>query len=181
MDQSNSARRTELVRRVKAGHDELMSRVAVGHAPEFLGIEISMPQAKALYLVTTEGGVHMSELAARLHVTLSTVSGLVERLVEHGLVARHDDPADRRQVVVTATHAGLELVQRFREFNDAQLGALLETLDERELAIVAEGLEALARAAARQRDASPAALRAGAESRTASDAGTSAAARGGQS
>lgn len=161
MDQPSDPARAELLRRVRAGHDDLMSRVAAGHTPEFLGIEISMPQAKALYLVATSGGIHMSALAGRLRVTLSTVSGLVERLVEHGLVARHDDPADRRQVVVTVTPAGLDLVRRFREFNEAHLGALLEALDDRELAIVAEALEALARAAARQRDGSPPATDAG--------------------
>ena len=42
----------------------------------------------------------MSDLVARLGVSLSTVSGLVDRVVDHGLATRREDPADRRQVVV---------------------------------------------------------------------------------
>ena len=58
-----------------------MQRLLAGHAPEFAGLGITMPQAKILYVVTAAGRLRMSELAARLGVT-SSVSGLVERLVE---------------------------------------------------------------------------------------------------
>ena len=76
-----------------------------------------MPQAKTLHLVAAEGRIRMSVLATRLGVTLSTVSGLVERLVEAGCVVRHDDPVDRRQVVVTLTPEGDALIERFRDLN----------------------------------------------------------------
>jgi DNA-binding MarR family transcriptional regulator len=140
--------RRRLLRRVMAGHLALMQRLAEGHVPEFLEVDISMPQAKALYLVVAEGGLHMSSLALRLHVTLSTVSGLIDRLAENRLVSRHDDPADRRQVVVSATPEGEALIERFRELNERQLNALLEALDDRELLTVARALEALVRAVA---------------------------------
>ena len=61
--------------------------MAEANSPEFLEIDITMPQAKVLYLLTA-GDLHMSELVARLGVTLPTVSGIVDRLVEHGLVGR---------------------------------------------------------------------------------------------
>jgi DNA-binding MarR family transcriptional regulator len=139
--------RAEMVARVRGGHDQLMHRLAEMHATEFLEIGISMPQAKLLYLVASVDGMHMSTLAARLHVTLSTVSGAVDRLVDQGLASRHDDPADRRQVVVTATSEGSALIERFRELSESQLAALLDALDDRQLGVVAEALEALAAAA----------------------------------
>ena len=52
------------------------------------------------------GELHMSELVARLGVSLSTVSGLVDRVVDHGLATRREDPVDRRQVVVGLTDRG---------------------------------------------------------------------------
>ena len=77
-----------------------MQRLADSHAPEFLEIDVTMPQAKLLYLLGAAGELHMSELVARLGVSLSTVSGLVDRVVDHGLATRREDPADRRQVLV---------------------------------------------------------------------------------
>ena len=70
----------------------------------------------------------MSELAARLGVTSSTATGLVDRLVELGLLARHDDPADRRQVVVSATPEAQANLEHFRELNSRRMRELLERL-----------------------------------------------------
>ena len=84
-----------------------------------------MAQAKVLYVVLAAGELRMSELAARLGVSSRTASGLVDRLVELGLLSRHDDPADRRQVVVATTPEAVALLERFRELNQRQLRELL--------------------------------------------------------
>ena len=77
-----------------------MQRLADSHAPEFLEIAVTMPQAKLLYLLGAAGDLHMSDLVHRLGVSLSTISGLVDRVVDQGLAVRREDPIDRRQVVV---------------------------------------------------------------------------------
>ena len=127
-----------------------MHRMASSHAPEFLEIAITMPQAKVLYLLGASGELHMSELVTRLGVSLSTVSGLVDRVVEAGLAARHEDRADRRQVVVGLTPAGVEFIDRFRELNAREMRGLLQLLDDAELSILRSALVALARAADRR-------------------------------
>ena len=63
----------------------------------------------------------MSDLVARLGVSLSTVSGLVDRIVDQGLATRRDDPADRRQVVVALTEQGTAFLDRFRDLNAVQM------------------------------------------------------------
>jgi MarR family transcriptional regulator, organic hydroperoxide resistance regulator len=123
-----------------------MHRMASSHAPEFLEIAITMPQAKLLYLLGAAGDLHMSELTTRLGVSLSTVSGLVDRVVEAGLASRHDDPADRRQVVVALTPAGAAFIDRFRELNARQMRDLLDLLDDQELEGARATLAALTRA-----------------------------------
>jgi DNA-binding MarR family transcriptional regulator len=108
-----------------------------------------MPQAKLLYLLGAAGDLHMSEVVARLGVSLSTVSGLVDRVVDQGLAYRREDPADRRHVVVGLTAAGTAFIDRFRELSADQMRRLLASLDDDELATVRDALAALARAAAR--------------------------------
>jgi DNA-binding MarR family transcriptional regulator len=96
----------------------------------------------------------MSELVALLGVSLSTVSGLVDRVVDQGLAHRREDPADRRHVVVGLTPAGTAFIDRFRELNARQMRELLRRLDDAELGAVRQALAALSRAAA-EASASP--------------------------
>jgi DNA-binding MarR family transcriptional regulator len=124
-----------------------MQRLADTHAPDFLEIAITMPQAKLLYLLGAAGDLHMSDLVHRLGVSLSTVSGLVDRIVDHGLAHRREDPVDRRQVVVGLTTEGAAFLDRFRELNTRQLRSLLELLEDDELDAVGRALTALSRAA----------------------------------
>jgi DNA-binding MarR family transcriptional regulator len=143
----DEAARVARIERVVASYELLMRRIAAFHAPELLEVAVTMSQAKVLYLVAAAQGMRMSELAARLGVSISTTSGLVDRLVDHGLLDRRDDPADRRQVVVTITPTGRADLERFRELNAAQLRRVLERLGDAELDLVERATFLLAVAA----------------------------------
>jgi DNA-binding MarR family transcriptional regulator len=145
----SSSDRDALVADIISGYEGLMHQLASGHAPEFLEIAVTMPQAKLLYLLSALGDLHMSDLVTRLGVSLSTVSGLVDRVVESGLAARREDRVDRRQVVVSLTAAGAAFIDRFRELNARQMRELLDLLSVSELADLRRSLEALSRAAQR--------------------------------
>ena len=150
--------RSVVVDEVIAGYEALMHRLAESHAPEFLEIAITMPQAKLLYLVALSGELHMSTLVQRLGVSLSTVSGLVDKVVDHGLATRREDPADRRQVLVGLTPEGAAFIDRFRELNARQMRELFGELDDAGLEHVRGALEALTVAAERHLGRAPTAL-----------------------
>src|SRR5512144_589556 len=122
--------------RVVAAFDALMHRIMATHAPELSALDMTMSQTKAMYLVVASGPLRMSELAHRLGVTNSTATGQVDRLVELGLLARHEDPADRRQVVVTPTAEGEATLERFRELNSRRMREMLARLDAADLPTV---------------------------------------------
>ncbi len=147
------------VERIVAAYETLMHRVASTHAPEFLEVGVTMSQAKVLYLVQAEPDLRMSDLSARLGVSLSTVSGVVDRLVDQDLLGRRDDPADRRHVVLRITSAGATQLQLFRELNAGQIRTLLARIEAADLAVVATAVEILAAAAARDAAVAPAAAR----------------------
>ena len=96
-------------------------------------VDLTMPQLKALFLARAPGGASHGEIARALGVGLSTVTGIVDRLVDHGLVQRHTDPADRRLSRVVVTPAGTDLVDQLWASRREQLAQLLGnlTLDER--------------------------------------------------
>lgn len=144
----DGADRDARIDRVVASYELLMHRIASSHTPDLLEVAVTMSQAKVLYLIATAQGMRMSALAVLLGVSISTTSGLVDRLVDHGLLARHDDPADRRQVVVTITPTGSAILERFRELNTAQMRRLLARLGDSELDVVERATALLAAAAA---------------------------------
>jgi DNA-binding MarR family transcriptional regulator len=145
---ADCAERDALVDRVVAAYDTLMHRVASAHAPEFVGVGVTMSQAKVLYLVQAEPDMRMSDLAGRLGVTLPSISGVVDRLVDQGLLTRRDDPADRRQALVRISDAGIDQLDLFRELNARQVRILLARLDMTDLAVIERALDILAAAAA---------------------------------
>lgn len=128
-------------------YESLMKHVAHSHTPEFLGVDITMPQAKVLYLVSRRPGISMSALAAELEVGLSATSGLVERLVASGYLERREDPSDRRQQLVTITASGATALDRMRELRSELMRRLLSGLEPAELEALRTSLTALDREA----------------------------------
>ncbi len=122
-----------------------MRHVAESHAPEFLGVDITMSQAKALYLLSVRPGATMSSIAAELGVGASAVSGLVDRLVAQGYVERKEDPGDRRQQLVSITDAGTATLDSMREMRTAVTLRLLKGLGGDELEALRTSLIALDR------------------------------------
>ncbi len=123
----------------------LMRHVAESHAPEFMGVDVTMSQAKALYLLSVRPGVPMSSIAAELGVGPSAVSGLVDRLVAQGYVERREDPVDRRQQLVTITDTGTAALDHMRELRAQVTLRLLKGLDDHELEAFRISLIALSR------------------------------------
>lgn len=73
----------------------------------------------------------VSDLAVELDVSQATISEALAALRRKGLVAKEQDPADRRNSVFTTTPAGVELRDRLAEW-DRPLTARLAPLSEDE-------------------------------------------------
>jgi DNA-binding MarR family transcriptional regulator len=126
--------RTETaVERVMAAFDDFQREISALHAPEIADLSLTLAQLKAIYLVATGGPIRMGDLAEQMRTAPSTASGLVDRLVQLGLLDRFEDPANRRQVLVRATPTATQQVQAMSELNRDRLRQLLshmKTTDE---------------------------------------------------
>jgi DNA-binding MarR family transcriptional regulator len=91
----------------------------------------------------------MSQLAPQLGISLSSLSSLVDRLVEADLARRRDDPTDRRNVLVSLTAQGVALLDTFQELGIEHLRALLDQLTDREIESVNHAIDVLVAAARR--------------------------------
>jgi MarR family transcriptional regulator, organic hydroperoxide resistance regulator len=108
---------------------------------------LSMPQLKVLLLVERLGAPSMGDLAHLLSVGQPAMSALVDRLTDHGLVHRDDDPQDRRIVRVRGTDSCHELVQRIRLAGQNRLQRVISHLTDEELTHVVSAMEILHRTA----------------------------------
>lgn len=127
-----------------AAMETFQQKLMALHATEFTTLDITMAQAKLLYVVAIAGELSMSEIAARLGVTVSTSSGAVERLVELGLLTRSEDPSNRRQVRVSVTSMGTTTLGHLRELNDRHFRMLLELVSDEDLHVVERATRILA-------------------------------------
>ena len=94
------------------------------------GAELSPSQTSALATIERHGPLTPSELADRERVQRPTVTRVLARLEDDGLIARAGDPADRRSCLVSISPAGASLLEVVRTRKDAYLARRLEALDE---------------------------------------------------
>lgn len=90
----------------------LNRRVIAAVAAELRELGLSIPQFDVLSTLSEWEGLTQQDLAARLYVTKGNVSGLIDRLVEAGLVERRAIPGDRRSHALHLTPAGADLAAR---------------------------------------------------------------------
>jgi DNA-binding MarR family transcriptional regulator len=115
--------------------------------PVWLRLDLTMAQFRALVVVSRYAGSTVGELGGELSIGQSTASILADHLVCRGLVARVEDPADRRRALLSLTSAGETLLGELRHGNGQILKEWLAELADAELEGLARGLRALARAA----------------------------------
>ena len=87
----------------------LNRRVTGAMAGVLRGFGLSIPQFDLISTLGEREGLSQQELAQRLYVTKGNVSGLVDRLVEAGLVERRPLAGDRRSHALHLTAEGRRL------------------------------------------------------------------------
>jgi DNA-binding MarR family transcriptional regulator len=87
----------------------------------WLALELTMPQLKVLFLLNVQGASKVGFLARALRVTLPTMTGILDRLVEQDLIRRDEDPGDRRLVMSRLTPRGQELVDQLHAAGRSRL------------------------------------------------------------
>lgn len=112
----------------------LNRRVTSAVSGELRSIGLSIPQFDLLSTLTEREGLSQQDLAQRLYVTKGNVSGLLDRMVEAGLVERRAIPGDRRSNALHLTPKGRELAEKGLRLQRAYVARTLGALDPRDLA-----------------------------------------------
>lgn len=115
---------------------------------------LTAPQLLALRTLAENGELTAGSIARAVHLSQATITSVLDRLEQAGLVVRVRSERDRRQVLVRLTDAGRKacraapmllqehFVARYRELPEAQQAALLEALQQVARMMDADDIEA---------------------------------------
>ena len=102
---------------------------------------VTSQQWRALALISRRPGSHQGMVADILEMEPITVSRMIDRLQEAGLIERRADPNDRRAWRLYLTEAAQPVIQQIRQLADDVLGIALESFsptDVERLTVLAE-------------------------------------------
>lgn len=106
---------------------------------------LPMAQVELLQSLAESAPARVGDLAARLRLAPSTVSGLISQMITAGLVERGTDPHDRRVAVVALSEAGRRQLGEWNAAHERRIAGALADLEPAERAVIGDALPALSR------------------------------------
>jgi DNA-binding MarR family transcriptional regulator len=100
-------------------------------------------QATLLWLIRSNPGLSLRQLAAEERISAPALSGHVDRLEKAGLLERVRGDADRRRVGLTLTEEGERLLKRVRARRTTWLADRLRDLDDDHVSAIERAIEPL--------------------------------------
>ena len=92
-------------------------------------VGLTPPQFYVLATIGYAGGLPFGEIGAKMMVTVSNLTGIVDRLEEKKLVLRKRDENDRRVVHVVLTEKGAKLYKSTLPLFEKSVGEIFSILD----------------------------------------------------
>jgi DNA-binding MarR family transcriptional regulator len=144
-----------LIHDIQAAMGDLMRQQRPGLPHEVMQLDLPISQMKTLFVLWTAGKPQtMGQLAQALDVSLGNVTGLVDGLVQRGLVRREEDPSDRRQKLASLTPTAQTRLLRMEQGRSLLIQRLLRRVAVDDLRALRQGVIALAAAARAEKQSS---------------------------
>jgi DNA-binding MarR family transcriptional regulator len=86
------------------------------------GCHLTKVQLFALQAINYKDEIPMGQMADALHCDPSNVTGIVDRLVNHGLIVREESPKDRRTKIIRLTEKGKAFVGQIKAEMPVRMG-----------------------------------------------------------
>ncbi len=89
------------------------------YRPMLEKLDMTYPQYLVMLVLWKEKSITVKELGNRLYLDSGTLTPLLKRLEQKGLLTRQRDAADERSVIVTITTEGKEIQQKAKKIPEA--------------------------------------------------------------
>lgn len=135
--------RAQMLREVFELHDQVHDQALALVGPVPASTDLTMQQFRVLGFVVKDPGLTGHELGERLGVSAPTASGLVERLVEKGLLKRVDDSTDRRIRRLHITEAGMALTRQVDSLIARAMIEVIKNMTPEDLVLMRDSAQAM--------------------------------------
>ncbi len=108
---------------------------------------MTLTQFRTLVVLDSRGQLNLNGLAENLGVNASTAMRMIDRLLAADLVTRHDNPANRREVVIGLTELGARVVREVTDRRRKEIARIVRRLTPEQRAGLVDALAAFADAA----------------------------------
>lgn len=105
-----------------------------------VGLGVTRAQWKVLFRLHRQPGLRQIELADMLDIEPITLSRIVDRLEESGLVERRPDPSDRRAWRLHVTARAQPLIAKLRAIADDMIAETFAGIDPKDIEITRQVL-----------------------------------------
>ncbi len=133
----------DIIRQLASTRYQLMHSLIPYAMDSWRKLDVPLAQLKSLYIIVSRGHTNFRNLAKDLGVTPGNVTGIIDRLVEQGLVVRNPSPEDHRVVRLQATDRGRALVADLVENHVRHMVRALERMSMEDLEALLHGLSGL--------------------------------------
>jgi DNA-binding MarR family transcriptional regulator len=146
VDDPSRDERAELINQLQVVQDAFERRALSAWAEPLVTPSLTMQQLRVLTIIATDPAKATGQnLAALLRVSLASMSGIVDRLVDHGMVERTQDTDDRRVRRLSVTEEGAQVIQGLLSSAGAMPAAVLQRLALADLRALVRGVTAVDR------------------------------------
>jgi DNA-binding MarR family transcriptional regulator len=146
-DATAASEQEELISCLERVQENFERRALSSMAEPLISTPITMQQLKVLTMIAIDPERATGhELAAQLKVSVASMSGLVDRLVEHGMVSRGEDPSDRRVRRLSVTPEGSATIRNLLSSSGTMPTPVLRRLSIEDLRALVQGILAFDRA-----------------------------------
>lgn len=112
---------------------------------DFENIGITLPQGMVIGTLIKSGEMKITDLGKKVHLSNSTISGIVDRLEKQELVVRTRSEEDRRTVYVKVTPKVDIIFEEIKKRTEESFDALLSRSTAEDIEKIIEGLNVLKR------------------------------------
>ena len=98
-----------------------------------LDYDLTLQQIRVFAYVFGHGGTSITRVAEALGIKPNVATGIIQRLVDRGLIERREDPDDRRVRLLTVTVRGSALIDDLASIILAKMRGSLERLSDEQL------------------------------------------------
>src|SRR5262245_25614686 len=137
----NSTSRDELIEALMTASRAMVA--IAGRSLADVDPDVTLPQSRALVVLASRGPQRIIDIAADLGVAPSTATRMCDRLVRKGLARRSRTAADRREVRLSLTPVGRDLVRNVTRRRRDELGGIVDAIPTDTHRHVAAALQAL--------------------------------------